>query len=82
MTPLRALLPGIQASGSRCAARHLVGDRRTVLGVKGALRRRIHRGALDSSAPFCSVRISRRAAPPGTRGRAVSSSYDEENRWQ
>ena len=39
MTPLWALLPGIQVSGSRCAARHWVADRRTVLGVKDSLRR-------------------------------------------
>jgi hypothetical protein len=39
MTPLWALLPGIQASGSRCATRHGVHDSGTVLGVKGSLRR-------------------------------------------
>ena len=57
MTPLWALLPGIQASGSRCAARHRRADRRTVLGVKGPLRRGELRRALDSSAPFCRTRI-------------------------
>jgi len=56
MTPLGALLPGIQASDSRCAARHRLGDSRTVLGVKGSLRRGPRRRALDSSAPFCNVR--------------------------
>jgi hypothetical protein len=57
MTPLWALLPGIQVSGSRCAARHRVANGRTVLGVKGSLRRGKLRRALDSSAPFCRTRI-------------------------
>jgi len=39
MTPLWALLPGIQASGFRCAARHVALNSRTVLGGKGSLRR-------------------------------------------
>ena len=56
MTPLWALLPGIQASDSRCAARRRMGDSRTVLGVKGPLRRGTQRRALDSSAPFCTLR--------------------------
>jgi hypothetical protein len=46
MTPLR-----ISAFGS--AARPAQRDRRTVLGVKGALRRGTNRRALDPSAPFC-----------------------------
>ena len=53
MTPLWALLPGIQVSGSRCAARHRGANSRTVLGVKGPLRRGPYRRALDSCAPFC-----------------------------
>jgi hypothetical protein len=82
MTPLWALLPGIQASDSRCAARRRMGDSRTVLGVKGSLRREKHRRALDSCAPFCSTRNSRRAAPPGTRSNPDSSSHRDENRWK
>jgi hypothetical protein len=39
MTPLWALLPGIQASGTRCAAVLWMANGRTVLGVKGTLRR-------------------------------------------
>jgi hypothetical protein len=46
--------PGIQASGSHCAVRRLVGSSRTVLGGKGSLRRGQHRRALAASAPFCS----------------------------
>jgi hypothetical protein len=46
--------PGIQASGSHCAVRRLVGSRRTVLGGKGSLRRGQHRRALAACAPFCS----------------------------
>jgi hypothetical protein len=56
MTPLWALLPGIQASGSRSAACHRGANSRTVLGVKGSLRRGKLRRALDSSAPFCRPR--------------------------
>lgn len=44
--------PGIQASGSHCAVRRLVGSRRTVLGGKGSLRRGTNRRALASCAPF------------------------------
>ena len=44
--------PGIQASGSHCAVRRLVGSSRTVLGGKGSLRRGQHRRALASCAPF------------------------------
>jgi hypothetical protein len=43
--------PGIQTSGSHCAARRRVPDSRTVLGGKGSLRRG-HRRALASCAPF------------------------------
>ena len=68
--------PGIQASGSRSAARRRASDSRTVLGGKGSLRRGKHRRALASCAPFCNRNQSRRAAPPGTRCRAVSSSYE------
>ena len=75
MTPLWALLPGIQAPGSRCAARRQVANSRTVLGVKGSLRRGQLRRALDSSAPFCGMKNSRRAAPPGTRSKPDSSSH-------
>jgi hypothetical protein len=57
MTPLWALLPGIQASGSGCAARPWTANSRTVLGVKGLLRRGLHRRALDSCAPFCRAGI-------------------------
>jgi hypothetical protein len=53
MTPLWTLLPGIQASGSGCTARRRSSRSRTVLGVKGALRRGQPRRALDPSAPFC-----------------------------
>jgi hypothetical protein len=81
MTPLWALLPGIQASDSRCAARHRRADSRTVLGVKGPLRRGPQRRALDSSAPFCNER-PRRAAPPGTRSESVSWSHSDQNRWK
>ena len=56
MTALWALLPGIQASGSGYAARRGMANRRTVLGVKGGLRRGIDCCALDSCAPFCSAR--------------------------
>ena len=55
MTPLWALLPGIPASGCGYAARLGMANRRTVLGVKGALRRGVHRRALDSCAPFCRI---------------------------
>jgi len=57
MTPLWALLPGIQVSGSRCTARHRDAHSRTVLGVKGPLRRGPHRRALDPCAPFCRTRM-------------------------
>ena len=56
MTPFWALLPEIQASGSRYAARLSRPDSRTVLGVKGSLRRGRQRRSLDSSAPFCGAR--------------------------
>jgi hypothetical protein len=68
--------PGIQPSGSRCAARRRVGSRRTVLGGKGSLRRGKPHRALASSAPFCMKDDSRRTAPPGTRCNAISSSYE------
>jgi hypothetical protein len=45
--------PGIQASGSRSAARRRASDSRTVLGGKGSLRRGKLRRALASCAPFC-----------------------------
>jgi hypothetical protein len=54
MRKLRNPPPGIQASGSHCAVRRLVGSSRTVLGGKGSLRRGQHRRALAASAPFCS----------------------------
>ncbi|HTA42619.1 MAG TPA: hypothetical protein VK789_09240 [Bryobacteraceae bacterium] len=44
--------PGIQVSDSRCAVRHGVPGSRTVLGVKGSLRRGSNRRARDASAPF------------------------------
>ncbi len=47
--------PGIQASGSRSAARPAALNSRTVLGGKGSLRRGRQRRALASSAPFCRV---------------------------
>jgi hypothetical protein len=50
--------PGIQASGSRCAVRRRMRNRRTGLGGKGSLRRGTPRRALASSAPFC-LRIIR-----------------------
>lgn len=46
--------PGIQASGSRYAARPMHADSTAVLGVKGSLRRAEHRRALASCAPLCS----------------------------
>ena len=49
--------PGIQASGSRSAARHCVLDSRTMLGGKGSLRRGRQRRALASCAPFCRATI-------------------------
>ncbi len=52
MNTLRNSPPGIQVSGSRCAVRRRVRNSRTVLGVKGSLRRGINRRAPDSSAPF------------------------------
>lgn len=45
--------PGIQASGSRCADRRRAGNRTTVLGGKGPLRRGKHRRALAPCAPLC-----------------------------
>jgi hypothetical protein len=45
--------PGIQASGSRCAARRSGCNSRTVLGGKGSLRRAKSGRALASCAPFC-----------------------------
>ena len=45
--------PGIFSSDSRCAVRRQVRCSRTVLGVKGSLRRGTLRRALDPSAPFC-----------------------------
>ena len=44
--------PGIFSSDSRCAVRRQVRCSRTVLGVKGSLRRGTTRRALASSAPF------------------------------
>jgi hypothetical protein len=44
--------PGSQANDSRCAVRHEGRSSRTVLGVKGSLRRGSNRRAPDSSAPF------------------------------
>jgi hypothetical protein len=44
--------PGISSSDSRCAVRRQVRCSRTVLGVKGSLRRGTLRRALDPSAPF------------------------------
>jgi len=44
--------PGIQASGSRSAARHDALDSRTVPGGKGSLRRDRQPRALASCAPF------------------------------
>ena len=44
--------PGIQPSGSPCAARRRALSSRTVLGGKGSLRRGKLRRALASSAPF------------------------------
>src|ERR1700683_877330 len=49
----RALPPGIQLAGSRCAARYPEVDSRTVLAVKGSLRCGIERRTLDCCAPFC-----------------------------
>ena len=49
--------PGGQASGSRSATRSCALDSRTVLGVKGTLRRGRTRRALASCAPFCSATI-------------------------
>lgn len=46
MTPLWALLPGIQASGSRYLARNRRAASRPVLGIKGSLRRGKLRRAL------------------------------------
>ena len=43
---------GIQVSDSRCAVRPPLPRSRTVLGVKGSLRRGTTRRALASSAPF------------------------------
>jgi hypothetical protein len=45
--------PGIQASGSRYAARPTHSDSTAVLGGKGSLRRAKHRRALASCAPPC-----------------------------
>jgi hypothetical protein len=53
MTMLWDPPPGIQASGSRSAARRRASDSRTVLGGKGSLRRGKLRRALASCAPFC-----------------------------
>ena len=44
--------PGIFSSDSRCAVRRRIPSSRTVLGVKGSLRRGQPRRALDPSAPF------------------------------
>jgi hypothetical protein len=46
--------PGIQASGSRSAARPTSSDSTAVLGGKGSLRRAKHGRALASCAPPCS----------------------------
>ena len=45
--------PGISVFDSRCAVRLRAPISRTVLGVKGSLRRGTNRRALASSAPFC-----------------------------
>ena len=45
--------PGIFSSDSRCAVRRQVRCSRTVLGVKGSLRRGTNRRALAPCAPFC-----------------------------
>jgi hypothetical protein len=81
MTPLGALLPGIQASWSRCAARPRDRDSRTVLGVKGVLRRGPLRRALDSCAPFCSAwaRDGRLRREPEA-GHFLR--HRDENRWK
>jgi hypothetical protein len=50
--PLGNPPPGIFPSDSRCAVRRRVRCSRTVLGVKGPLRRGQPRRALDPSAPF------------------------------
>jgi hypothetical protein len=44
--------PGISVFDSRCAVRHRVRNSRTVLGVKGSLRRGTNRRALASCVPF------------------------------
>ena len=67
--------PGIQASGSHCAVRRVVGSRRTVLGGKGSLRRGQPRRALASCAPF-RMRIIRDGRLPGTKCSAVSLSCE------
>jgi hypothetical protein len=82
MIPLWALLPGIQAAATRCAARPGVRNGRTLLGVKGSLRRGPPRRALDACAPFCSETDLRRAAPPGTSGSPDSSSYQDEKQME
>ena len=56
MSPLGNSPPGIQTSGSHCAVRRQVSNRRTVLGGKGPLRRP-QTDALASCAPFCQVRF-------------------------
>ena len=68
--------PGISVFDSRCAVRLPVRRSRTVLGVKGSLRRGTNRRALASSAPFCITRCSRRTAPPGIKNNNISSSYE------
>lgn len=44
--------PGIYVFDSRCAVRLGIRSSRTVLGIKGSLRRGINRRAPDPSAPF------------------------------
>ena len=67
MTPLWGHLPGIQASGSRCAARQVgeIAERCSAARVRCAAQ---PLRALASSAPFCSSR--------------VSSSHKDENGWK
>jgi hypothetical protein len=61
--------PGIQVSGSRCAARPPAGSRTTVLGGKGPLRRGKNRRALASCAPLCPriIRDGRLRREPDTK---------------
>src|SRR5207244_1865692 len=64
---------GTDASSQQpAAARRHQADSRTVLGVEDSLHRGQRRRALDSCAPFCPRKSSRRAAPPRTRSKPVS----------